>query len=159
VFYDLRDQCAPWAWLALRACHRSLLVQGAGGTITMVRPGVLDHAPACLERLECRRRLRWTPHAMPSGFGALVPAKGGSGSQFFAEGVPCGLAHVRRPGESLPGQPGTKRCWTTLGGGTASATKTWWSGALSTMMRACDGRGGSHGSAHHVAQGSQCLCP
>ena len=139
LFDDLREQFTPGAWRDLRERNRSLVVNVAGGTSPMVRPVVCDHAPACLERLACRRRRRCPQHAMPSGFGSLVQATGGSGRAFFAALVPFGLSPVRRPGERLPGHPGAARCWTPLGGGTVSSTKTLWYGALSKMMRERDG--------------------
>ena len=89
----------------------------AGGKITMVRHVVLDDAPACLDRLEFRMILRCPQNAMTSGFGSLVKAKGRSGSKFFTEFVQFWFQHVRRPGNSIPGQPGAELFFPTLGRG------------------------------------------
>ena len=91
LFDHLRDQFATGAWLDLRERKRQLLMKVAGGKITMVSHGVLDDAPAGLDRLECGMILRCPQNAMPSGFGSLVKPKYWSGSKFFTEFVQFGL--------------------------------------------------------------------
>ena len=83
----------------------------------MVRHGVCDDPPACLDRLEFRRIRRCPQHTLTRGFGAWLQTPGGSGSQCLAACVQCGLSQVRRPGHRMPGQPGTALCLPTLGRG------------------------------------------
>jgi hypothetical protein len=85
----------------------------------MVSHVVLDDAPAWLDRLEVWMILRCTQNARPSGFGSLVEPPCWRGSKFFTKGVQVGLSHSRRPGPSLPGQPGPELVLTTLGRGDA----------------------------------------
>ena len=113
LFDACRDQVAPGAWLDLRERTRQLWVQVVGRKITMVSPVALDDAPAGLDRLECWRLLRCTQNVVPSGCGSWGEPTCGRGSTCVPECVQCGLAHIRRPGQSSPGQPGTALCWTT----------------------------------------------
>src|SRR5207237_755471 len=73
LFDDLREQFTPGAWRDLRERNRSLVVNVAGGTSPMVRPVVCDHAPACLERLACRRGRRWREPGLGTPRGAMRP--------------------------------------------------------------------------------------
>src|SRR6266853_6937829 len=85
--------------------------------------------------------------------------KVGAGANFLQSSYSSGFNMSGVQGRAFlvnQAQSCSLRLW---GVGTASSTKTLWYGALSKMMRECDGIEGSNCSANHVEKCSQCICP
>jgi len=83
----------------------------------------------------------------------------GAGAHFLQRSYRSGFHLSGVQGSACLGTQAPRCAGRLWGVGTVSSTKTLWYGAVATMMREGDGRGGSQGSAPPVEPCAQCLCP